>query len=490
MTTAGPVGKLHAPLAAGVGKWLLRGVVLGVLVLVVAVAPAGAREARARAACTQTYTVQAGDTLSGIATRFRTTVAAIAHANGLDPKAILPIGRVLKIPGACAAVQAVVAVPRTNTGPASLTRTLRGANLSLSRTGAIVLDLQSGATVYALNAQTPFAPASTEKLPLALSALQRLGPAFRTKTAVLGTGALKDGVWRGDLYLRGYGDPLLSSAGLYEIAHALRSRGVHAVTGAIYGDESFFDAERTGTGWKPEFYKVESPPLSALVVDRALIDRHMTDTPALAAAILFKRALARAGVSAGGGALTRAAPSGATTLVTRRSAPLSHLLAVMDTWSDNFIAELLLKQLGAQLGGAGTSEAGAAVVARTLAADGIPLEGRLVDGSGLSLLDRLSPTTLAATIAYTWKTPAVRALLDTLAVVGVSGTLRNRLTTTPGHELVHAKSGSTDECSALTGIVGDRYAFAVIENGSPVDFAAAHGAQDRFVTRLLAELRS
>src|SRR5262249_18875750 len=232
-------------------------VVLSLLVLVVAVAPAGAREARP-AACSQTYRVKAGDTLSAIARRFQTTVAAIVRANKLDPNAILPVGRMLKIPGACAAVQAVVTPAPPNTGPPSFTKTLRGAHLSLASTGAIVLDLQSGDTVYALNAQTPFAPASTEKLPLALTALQKLGPTFRTKTAVLGMGALKDGVWQGDLYLKGYGDPLLSSAGLYEIARALRNHGIHAVTGAIYGDESYFDAERTGSGWKAEFYKVES----------------------------------------------------------------------------------------------------------------------------------------------------------------------------------------------------------------------------------------
>src|SRR5205085_5423221 len=97
-----------------------------------------------------------------------------------------------------------------------------------------------------------------------------------------------------------YGDPLLGDRGLAGLARAVRRRGIHAVTGGVVGDESFFDGARTGRGWKPSFYKNESPPLSALVADRAVYERHVATHPALAAALLFERALARAGVRVAG----------------------------------------------------------------------------------------------------------------------------------------------------------------------------------------------
>jgi D-alanyl-D-alanine carboxypeptidase/D-alanyl-D-alanine-endopeptidase (penicillin-binding protein 4) len=156
-----------------------------------------------------------------------------------------------------------------------------------------------------------------------------------------------------------------------------------------------------------------------------------------------------------------------------------------DTWSDNYLAETLLKLLGANRLGKGSTSAGAEVVRATLAEDGLRLDGRLADGSGLSRLDRLAAGSLVALVAYVWRTPSLRSLLDTLAVAGVSGTLRHRLAGVPSHALVRAKTGSTDEASALVGVVANRYAFAILENGAPVDFTAAHAAQDRFVKVLL-----
>ena len=158
----------------------------------------------------------------------------------------------------------------------------------------------------------------------------------------------------------------------------------------------------------------------------------------------------------------------------------------MDTWSDNFVAETLLKLLGAHELGKGSTAAGAQVVRATLAEDRLDLNGRVADGSGLSRLDRLSAASLASLVAFVQRTPSLRPLLDTLAVAGVSGTLRHRLRDVPGHALVRGKTGSTDASSALVGLVADRYAFALLENGAPVDFAAAHAAQDRFVVALLA----
>src|SRR4029450_5833615 len=94
--------------------------------------------------------------------------------------------------------------------------------------------------------------------------------------------------------------------------------------------------------------------------------------------------------------------------------------------------------------------------------------------------------TLAATLETIAHTTALRRLLDTFAIAGSTGTLRHRLLGIPKHELVRGKTGTTDTSSALAGFVGSRFAFAILCNGSPVDWNAAHLLQDRVAQALLA----
>jgi D-alanyl-D-alanine carboxypeptidase/D-alanyl-D-alanine-endopeptidase (penicillin-binding protein 4) len=443
----------------------------------------------ARVSCKpERYRVRPGDTLSSIARRFHTTVAAIARANSLKPNGVLFAGAVLEIPSSCESRRAAPA-SAARTAPslaASLDRALAVPGVARARTGVVVVDLEAGEVSFGVNPDVPFEPASTEKLPVAIAALQRLGAGFRTHTEVLGHGSLVGRTWHGNLVVKGLGDPTLSSEGLRALARAVRRHGIGAVTGRVVGDESYFDDVRTCAGWKPSFAKTESPLLSALVADRGALDGFATNRPALAAAILFTRALEKEGVSVRGQpTIGRASPT-AVRIVRRASPPLVKLLSVMDTWSDNFIAEMLLKQLGARLGAGGSTRAGAAVVTGTLAEDGVPLGGvRLADGSGLSSLDRLTARSLAAMLETVWHEPSLRPLLDTFAVAGSTGTLRHRLLGIPGHRLVRGKTGTTDHSSALAGFVGSRFAFAILNNGFPVNWPAAHMLQDRVLVALL-----
>jgi serine-type D-Ala-D-Ala carboxypeptidase/endopeptidase (penicillin-binding protein 4) len=365
---------------------------------------------------------------------------------------------------------------------------LRHPGLELGRTGAVVVDLSSGRTVFAYHPNLALVPASNEKLPLSYAALLELGPGFRIRTEVRGEGRLlPDGIWRGNLVLKGYGDPTLSSSALRVLAGKLRAQGIRRVTGSIVGDESYFDSRRTAPGWKPSFYMEESPPLSALVVDRCQIDSRIALDPALAAARLFRRALVRQGIRVP--RRVKAVHAGGQLLAAVSSYSLARIIHTMDRNSDNFRAEELLKLLGARLGGAGTSAAGAAVVERLLVERGVPLAGvRLVDGSGLSSLDRLTPRALTTILADAWRDPRLREYFaGSLARPGEEGTLQHRLLRGPARLAVLGKTGTTDESSALSGYVAGRYAFVVIENGNPVRWWAAHAAQDRVAELLAAQ---
>jgi serine-type D-Ala-D-Ala carboxypeptidase/endopeptidase (penicillin-binding protein 4) len=361
---------------------------------------------------------------------------------------------------------------------------------SPAASGVVAVELTNGKPLFERNPDASLEPASNEKLPVTYAALVTLGVSYRFHTDVLGVGSLDGSTWEGDVYLKGFGDPTLTSAKLVQLVGQLKRLGIRQIEGKIVGDDSWFDAMRTAPGWKPSFYLLESPPLSALSVDHGVYQNHIALRPALAAAGRFRFLLRRAGIPSGPAVQGRT-PVEATELATVRSAPLPAVLQEMDQQSDNFTAELVLKELGAEAGGAGTTAAGAAVVVRDLAAAGIPLAGvRIVDGSGLSLEDRLTARALATLLDAAWSDLTIRrSFWRALAVAGENGTLEDRMESKPAFGVVHAKTGTTDESSALSGYVGDRYAFSVVQNGEPVNDFAAREAQDRFATTLASTLR-
>jgi D-alanyl-D-alanine carboxypeptidase/D-alanyl-D-alanine-endopeptidase (penicillin-binding protein 4) len=147
---------------------------------------------------------------------------------------------------------------------------------------------------------------------------------------------------------------------------------------------------------------------------------------------------------------------------------------------------MLLKELGASVARRGSTAAGGAVVRGALAEAGVPVAGvRIVDGSGLSRLDRLTSQALVAILRAGGEDPDIRdAFIDSLAVAGVSGTLKKRLDRRVTRGKIIAKTGTTSQASALAGFVRRRYVFAILQNGSPVPYWSARAAQDRFVTVL------
>jgi serine-type D-Ala-D-Ala carboxypeptidase/endopeptidase (penicillin-binding protein 4) len=372
---------------------------------------------------------------------------------------------------------------------ARLARALAVPNVTRSSSAAIAVDLETGRIVFQRNANLALVPASNEKLAVTYAALAAFGPWFRIPTEVVGQGELRDGVWHGDLVLKGYGDPTLSTDDLRALVRDIRAAGIRRVTGRIVGDESYFDSRRMGPGWKSWYYINESPPLSALAVDRGRYRGVVSADPALAAAVVFRSELRRLHIRVGGSAITGRARVDALPLATAVSSPLQEILRFMNRESDNFTSELLLKQLGTLDGTRGTTLRGVRVVIRTLAADGIPLSGvRIADGSGLSRSNRLTARALIAMLRTVWTDVELRpAFVHSLAVAGRTGTLRDRMRRWPAAGRVAAKTGTTSVASALSGFAAGRYAFAVLYNGSPVSHFWARRAQDRFAAVLASQ---
>jgi D-alanyl-D-alanine carboxypeptidase/D-alanyl-D-alanine-endopeptidase (penicillin-binding protein 4) len=371
--------------------------------------------------------------------------------------------------------------------PTRLASALAVPGNSTTASGAVVVDLQTGRLLFARHPDLPLAPASNEKLTVSFTALHELGTSYRFRTEIFGRGHQEDGVWHGDVFLKGFGDPTLTSLQVERLATQIADLGITRIEGRVYGDESWFDAQRTAPGWKSSFYINECPPLSALIVNRGWYDHHTARQPALAAAGMLKLLLRKHGVASGVVGLGRA-PDDAYALAQVDSDPLPAVIAEMNHESDNFIAEMLLKEVGAEAGAGGATVAGAAIVQRDLLSVGVPLAGvRITDGSGLSLDDRLTARALSALLVAAWNDADLRSpFWASLPIAGINGTLDKRLRKPPARGAVRAKTGTTDRASALSGYVRDRYGFAVLQNGWPVRRLSAEKAEDRFATALAA----
>lgn len=346
--------------------------------------------------------------------------------------------------------------------------------------GAYVLDTTTGRPLASVRATIGRNPASVEKLYTTAAALLRLGPAATLDTSVLGAGTLDDaGTWHGDLYLRGGGDPTFGARGFAQgaygvagptvddLAAQLQAAGIASVSGGVLGDESLLDRLRgpPANGLALDVTDLGGP-LGGLLFDRGLASRphqRLSRRPALVAAQQLVAALRRARVHVGGRSGEGSAPLGAQPLATVSSPPLATLVRLTLVPSDNFIAELLLKLLGARFGGAGSSSAGAAVVRATIARLGI--HPTIADGSGLSRADRTSPRQVVALLAALRANAALRAALP---VAGRTGTLALRMRHTAAQDRCAAKTGTLSNVSALAGYCstanGHTVAFAFIEN--------------------------
>jgi serine-type D-Ala-D-Ala carboxypeptidase/endopeptidase (penicillin-binding protein 4) len=378
------------------------------------------------------------------------------------------------------ATSGTAATPSLNT---ALGNALRSHGIAPARTAAIVLDVRTGTPVYAFNSTASLLPASVEKLAVSYTALRTLGPRFRFRTELVGVGARTGRVWHGSLGLVGYGDPTLTPADLNRLARRFADTGITRVAGRVFGDDTYFDARRDALGWKPAYLGIESRPLSALSV--AGLPFAGLNGSAAAAARALTEALEARGITVTGRAGAGRAPSDAVPITFDLSQKLANVVRRMNADSDNFVAEMVLKELGTTVAQHGSTAAGARVVRSTLRQAGIPLAGvRMADGSGLSRFDRITVRALADILRAGGTDPGFgKIFVSSLAVAGKTGTLHARLGTRPTYGRIHAKTGTTNRASALAGFVGG-YVFAIVHNGSPVPYWTARAAQDRFVTVL------
>jgi D-alanyl-D-alanine carboxypeptidase/D-alanyl-D-alanine-endopeptidase (penicillin-binding protein 4) len=383
---------------------------------------------------------------------------------------------------------------------AAATRTAL-ANPALGRSvPGLVVDVATGAVLLNHSATTKVPPASTTKITTATAVLAVISPQKRIDTRVV------EGSKAGQIVLVGGGDPTLSAAAtghatlypnaarLSVLATAARKALGRPVT-SIVVDASLFTGPTLGPGWAasdvPTSY---GAAIQALMVDGgrpATGGETRSARPALEAGRALARLLGRPTLPVTAGQ----AAAGARVLGTVHSAPMLDLVerAMLD--SDNVIAEMLGRQV-ARAEHKPLSFAGTVVAVRAaLASVGFRLPATLVDASGLSSRDRLTPATLVALLRLDAGSahPRLNQVVSALPVAGWEGTLaqRYRVSGVTAAGRVRAKTGTLTGVVALAGLVRDRsgrllvFAFVAdrVPNGTTL---AAEAALDRVAASFAA----
>ncbi|WP_263250547.1 D-alanyl-D-alanine carboxypeptidase/D-alanyl-D-alanine endopeptidase [Saccharopolyspora rosea] len=418
---------------------------------------------------------------------FGPSIAAPPAAVTLDP-AVKPLSRNAPQPDQ-AGIAAALAQPLSN--PA------------LGTFAGVVLDAETGRTIWQQNATTPLTPASTGKLVTMSAVLLALDHQERFSTKVV------RGSTPGSVVLVGGGDPTLSSlpdgkesvyagaAHLDDLAAQVRAATGGRVT-SIQVDTSRYAGPSFAPGWLPEDVQAGFiAPMEPVMLDGGRADPTQENstrsaTPALQAARELGSKLGVSAVSQG------TAPKNAQVLGEVKSPTVQDMVEMTLQHSDNVLAEALGRELAI---GTGNEPSFAGVVKATrevLQRNGIRVDGMsMVDGSGLSLNDRIPPEVLGS-LMVTANAPAgpegglpeksakLRSLLPGLPVAGGSGSLASRYQGEPGRGWVRAKTGTLDGANSLSGTVvtreGRLLAFALMSNGT--SSAAARPALDALADAL------
>lgn len=436
------------------------------------------------------------------------TVAALVSAlgvatagTGAEPPAGAPSQGSTPVVSARRAPDALIAAVADGRLRARLAGVVSAPDLAGARDDTCLRVVVDGRTVVDIRPDQALVPASNLKIFTALAALAELGPDSRLRTSVRITAA-SEGVVAGPLWLVGGGDPLLATSAyaasfrnqpqvftpMEALADAVVAAGVKQIDGPVLGDETRYDSQRYLPTWRPSYISDhEIGPMSALAVNDGFAQfdpvRVAASEPAASAAATLADLLVARGVQVSGGAGVGRAPAGPE-LAGVDSKPVAEIVAQMLRESDNYTAELLVKELGHRRG-EGSTASGLKAMHDILGRQGVPLQGfEAADGSGLDRSDRATCASVAGALAADGHDgPLSRGF----PVAGRSGTLSDRFEGGKVEGRLRAKTGSLNGVTALSGYLGPRpILFSLIANDLPDPVARGQRLQEQVVAALAA----
>lgn len=413
--------------------------------------------------------------------------------------------------------------------------------------GICVETLETGDVIYGKNDNRPLIPASNLKVVTTAVALALLGPNFQFETSIWGNTADSNGVMKGNLYLRGTGDPTFMepftndpTEVLDKMAQVLKKRGVKVIEGDLVGDDSAFDREFLGRGWKPRYLLYDyAAPAGALSINantvrliikngstrmvpdnnymkivykktgqsNVYVDRKLgTDTitisgsspgtiyrnltinnPSKLTTYAFASILKSKGIRIAGKVRLINHDDSEYMKNTHKvcfhlSIPLKKIVRQINKESDNVCAQHVFKAISYYIKGKGSCDNSNETIREFMKKAGIDASGfRMADGSGLSEYNRISPHQMCQVLRYMYNHPNGKVFFSSLPVAGKDGTLSYRMAGIS----VNAKTGSLNGQIALSGYVktasGQTLVFSVMTNYHPYSNGAIRGNEDQLL---------
>lgn len=413
-----------------------------------------------------------------------------------------------------------------------------------------ILDVNAGKTMI---------PASVSKVLTSSAVLAAFPPGTKFKTGLWTDGPVKDGVLKGNLYLKGGGDPSFVSENMWVLVNTFARTGIRKIDGDIIVDDSLFDKVRfddsredvrvdraydapvgamsfnwnsinvfVRPGENGEPGRVFLDPdngytklvnktktvrgvVNTIAVDRdggavgdtVIVSGHIGQDkpevviyknitkPDLWAGENLRSFLRQRGITVDGKVKNGIVPQSASVAAESDSKPIELILADMDKFSNNYVAEMLTKNIASLDQKPATLAHGVEKIGEHLTKD-VGLEAKdfiFKNPSGLTRDNRLSARVLWRVLRHLRTDFRVQPeFLTAIPIAGIDGTLKKRMKGTVAERWVRAKTGMLNGVTALGGYAGRKdgrvYTFAFIHNGSR-DESRIRALFDDWLVRLL-----
>ena len=442
----------------------------------------------------------------------------------------------------------------------SVSRILSSTCLRKNNYGVKIYSLDRGETLYEIRSKRLFIPASNAKILTTAVALKYLGANYRFATRIYTDGILENETLKGNLYIKGSGDPKLVTEQLWLLVNELRNLPIKKIEGNIIADNSFFDDQKRIKTWiknpaaaayeaplgalsfnfntikvyvspgqkvgdrpeivvepENEYIKLENSALTLrprkrrrLIVNRvAKVDHdlitvagginlgrpraqyflNITD-PTRYALSVFKSYIDLAGIKFDGQLQEGQIPNSATQLYVHEGEPLALALRGLNKFSNNFVAEQILKTIGGEhLGLPGSTQKGLSVFKEYMEELGYePSQYSIYDGSGLSRQNRLSPAIIVDILRNVKDDLSVYPeFVAALGVMGVDGNVKKRMRKVANSNKARVKTGTLNFVSALSGFFqskeGELFAFSILMNDLKCSNGRVKKIQDQIIQK-------
>ena len=440
----------------------------------------------------------------------------------------------------------------------SIDKILSNPCLRKNNYGIKIYSIDRNKTLYEIRSNQLFIPASNAKILTTAVALKYLGHNYRFYTRLYTDGVLENSTLKGNLYIKGSGDPKLVTEQLWLLVKGLSNLPIKKIEGDIIGDDSFFDNQRRLKSWStnPGAQAYEAPlgalsfnfntikvyvaagknigdqPIivvepgnqyikiknnartlkpgtrNKLIVNRIDKEYHILinvsgginldqpraeyflniTNPTKYALNAFKSYIQFLDIEFNGKLLEGSLPKNAVEIYSHESEPLELALRGLNKFSNNFIAEQIVKTIGAEkFGQPGSTKKGLNVFKEFLKELGVkPKKYRIFDGSGLSRQNRLSPTILVDILRNAKSDLAIYPeFISTLGVMGIDGNVKKRMQKFKNANKARVKTGTLNNVSTLSGFFesqeGELFAFSILMNDLKCRNGKAKIIQDQII---------